>query len=98
MRPSMESQSPAFSSGAGHALVLEHLQAAAVDHGRLARRLAVTAACEVEPPRAVRIPMTRVIMAMSSGTVSGRSSTMLSSGASASRRSICCMLMATRPE
>ena len=52
----------------------------------LPRRLAVTAACDVAPPRAVRMALTRVIMAMSSGTVSGRSSTMLSSGASARGR------------
>ena len=64
----------------------------------LPRRLAVTAACDVAPPRAVRMPLTRVIMAMSSGTVSGRSSTMFSCGASASNWSICSALTATRPE
>ena len=46
----------------------------------LPSRLAVTAACEVAPPRAVSSPETRVIMAMSSGTVSGRSSTIGSPG------------------
>ena len=97
----MESQSPAFSSAPakpGYTLMFEHLQARQSTTAVLPRRLAVTAACEVAPPRAVRRPATRVIMAMSSGTVSGRSSRMGSSGASPPERSICSMSMATRPE